>query len=174
MTNVRTCVHEDSNEYTLQIEMHDEHAVTLVVPKNGDKPRVTLRTGTGEHDFRDETPNRFKAWAEVVNHTEEKRKVQEWLNIRKEAALNIDPNTAEVFWEYGQTLDPYGVFDLLPEEDCVGRNYFAHKPGSDVCVSFHDLPDDVRDRLWQLHRSKLAFHLNFSGMDDRRSRSGSP
>ena len=31
---------------------------------------------------------------------------EEWLAARKEAALRIDPETAEVFWEHGQTLDP--------------------------------------------------------------------
>jgi hypothetical protein len=65
----------------------------------------------------------------------EKAKVEEWLAVRKEAALKIDPETAEVFWNYGQTLDPYGVLDEweLPEEfHQVGREYWARSPGSDI------------------------------------------
>ena len=72
---------------------------------------------------------------------------EQYLAVRKEAALKIDPETAEVFWEHGQVLDPYGLYDLTDEEDNIGRNYFARSPGS-VWVSFHDLPDAVRDRLW--------------------------
>ena len=29
--------------------------------------------------------------------------------------------------------DPYGVEDLSEEYQCIGRNYFARLPGSDVC-----------------------------------------
>ena len=48
--------------------------------------------------------------------------VEKWLAIRKEAGLTIDPETAEVFWNYGQIMDPYNVISDLPEEcHCVGR-----------------------------------------------------
>jgi hypothetical protein len=81
----------------------------------------------------------------------------EWLAIRKEAALKIDPATAEVFWKYGSIRDPYGVLNLGPdEEDNVGRNYFARSPGG-VWVLFNDLPDATRDALWKKHESDLAF-----------------
>ena len=53
-----------------------------------------------------------------------------------------------MFWECGQVCDPYGLYDLTDEEDCIGRNYFARSPGSNVWVCFDDLPDAVRDRLW--------------------------
>jgi hypothetical protein len=82
---------------------------------------------------------------------------EQWLAIRKEAALHIDPETAEVEWSYGQTLDPYGVDPDLPEEyHCIGRNYFARAPGSDVWVEFGDLPNPVRDALWKKRGHKLA------------------
>ena len=80
-----------------------------------------------------------------------------WLASRQEAGLKIDPETAEVEWTYAQTLDPYGVYPLLPEEYCVGREYFARSPGSDVWVWFGDLPDAIRSALWEKHKSKLAF-----------------
>ena len=83
---------------------------------------------------------------------------EQWLAIRKEAGLRIDPDTAEVEWDYAQTLDPYGVHPNLPEE-CrqVGRAYFARSPECDTWVWFGDLPGETRRRLWETHRSKLAF-----------------
>jgi hypothetical protein len=84
--------------------------------------------------------------------------VEQWLASRKEAGLKIEPETAEVCWEYAQVADPYGVRSDLPEEcQQVGRAYFARSPGSDIWVHFHDLPDDTRNALWERHRSTLAF-----------------
>ena len=73
---------------------------------------------------------------------------EQWLAIRKEAAVKIDPETAEVFWKYGSVCDPYGLYDLTGEEDNIGRNYFARSPQSKVWVEFGDLPAPTRDRLW--------------------------
>ena len=76
--------------------------------------------------------------------------IKKWLEIRKEAGLKIDPETAEVDWTYAQTLDPYGVDPELPEEyQQVGREYFARSPGSDVWVNFGDLPKGTSDALWR-------------------------
>jgi hypothetical protein len=75
--------------------------------------------------------------------------VEQWRAIRKEAGLKIDAETAEVYWIYAQTLDPYGIDPDFPEEyDQVGREYFARSPGSDIWVWFGDLPDATRDALW--------------------------
>jgi hypothetical protein len=83
---------------------------------------------------------------------------EQWLAVRKEAALKVNPETAEVEWTYAQTLDPYVVDPELPEErQQVGREYFARSPGSDVWVWFADLPDTTRDALWRKHKSRLAF-----------------
>jgi hypothetical protein len=73
-----------------------------------------------------------------------------WLAIRKEAAFEIDPETAVVTWWYVEILDPYGVDPNLPKE-ChqIGRVYFARSSGSDVWISFYDLPDAVCKRLWE-------------------------
>ena len=69
--------------------------------------------------------------------------MEQWLVVRKEAGLKINPKTAEVD---AQTLDPYGVYPDLPEEcQQVGREYFARSPGSDIWVHFHDLPEETRD-----------------------------
>jgi len=87
----------------------------------------------------------------------EKAEDQRWRAIRKEAGLKIEPETAEVTCSYEQTLDPYGIKDEweLPEEfDSVGREYFARSPGSEIWVSFDDLPEGVSRRIWEKHRSR--------------------
>jgi hypothetical protein len=97
----------------------------------------------------------------------EKAEIEQWLAIRKEAGLKIDPETAEVDWSYGQTLDPYGVLDewKLPEEfHQIGREYWARAPGSDVWVSFSDLPKTVKETIWARHRSRIAFPAGLEGM----------
>jgi hypothetical protein len=81
---------------------------------------------------------------EMVIRTQEQH---EFLLIRKEAGLKIDPATAEVTWHHVQILDPYGIFDLSPEEDCVGAVMFARAPDSDVWVSADELPSATVDAL---------------------------
>ena len=87
----------------------------------------------------------------------EQMTVEQWLAIRKEAALQIDPGTAEVDWTYVEISDPYGVHPDRLKDGCFGRGYFARSPGSDVWVSFYDLPQKVRDALWERHKSELGF-----------------
>jgi hypothetical protein len=84
-----------------------------------------------------------------------------WLAIRKRAALKINPTTAEVDWRYGAVFDPYEIkLNGLPEELRVaGRVHFARSPGSPIWVSFDDLPDAVRDALWEKHGDKLALRI---------------
>jgi hypothetical protein len=57
--------------------------------------------------------------------------LSEFYLMRKKAGLAIDPLTAEVFWTYGQTMDPYGIDPNLPEEyPQIGRQYFSRSPES--------------------------------------------
>ncbi len=94
--------------------------------------------------------------------------VEEWKAWRKAAGLHVDPETAEVRWDYRQVGDPYGVYAEIPEEfDCVGRAYFARSPGMDVWIEFGDLPNTTSDALWERHKSQLAFPagLDFAFMD---------
>lgn len=82
---------------------------------------------------------------------EDRMTKEEFLASREAAGLRIDPHSADVevtFW-WAQVLDPYGVQDLTPEENCVGRSYFACSPDSGGWVSFYDLPDQTRDELWR-------------------------
>ena len=90
----------------------------------------------------------------VENHLS----VDQWLKIRKEAGSKIDPENAEVWWCYAQTLDPYGIDPDLPEEcQQIGKEYFARSPEADIWVWFRDLSEGVREKLWEIHRSELAF-----------------
>jgi hypothetical protein len=89
----------------------------------------------------------------------EKAEIERWLAIRKEEAVKIDPEIAEVNWWYPQTLNPYGVLDEweLPEElNQVGREYFARAPGSDIWVWFGDLPEQTAERLRQRGQSAVV------------------
>jgi hypothetical protein len=51
--------------------------------------------------------------------THDQVSVEEWLAIRTEAGLTIDPRAAEVMWTYANTIDPYGVHTDLPIRACV-------------------------------------------------------
>jgi hypothetical protein len=44
-------------------------------------------------------------------------KLEKQQALRKEAGAKIDPNTADVWFRWGVTIDPYGDYDdLRPEE----------------------------------------------------------
>jgi hypothetical protein len=70
---------------------------------------------------------------------------ERWLAVRREAAAKLDPETAEVTFNWGDICDPY---ELRAEDKdaCCGRNYYARSPGG-VWVSFDDLPAAVTIRL---------------------------
>ena len=97
-----------------------------------------------------------------ANTIEDQLTVEQWLQIRKEEGPRIDPETAQVMWWYAQTLDPYGVYPDIPEEcNCVGREYFARTPGSDIWVCFGDLPDETRETLWKIYTSTYICPVDF-------------
>jgi hypothetical protein len=92
-----------------------------------------------------------------VEKTSAEMELEEWLAIRKEAGLKINPETAEVHCCYALTLDPYGVYPELPEEyQQVERTYFARSPGSDIWVEFGDLPQATVDALCERHSGKTT------------------
>jgi hypothetical protein len=96
----------------------------------------------------------------------ERAEDERWLAIRKEEGLKINPETAEVEWNYGLTCNPYGILDEWewPEEfHQVGREYFARSPGSDIWVHSNDLPDATCKALWKRHSGQLAFP---AGLED--------
>jgi excisionase family DNA binding protein len=82
----------------------------------------------------------------------------QWLAWRAAAGRVVDPQTAEVMWDYRLTVDPYGVVDEIPEEyQQVGRQYFARAPGTSVWIAFGDLPEQTRNALWAKYQAELAF-----------------
>jgi hypothetical protein len=85
-------------------------------------------------------------------------------SLRKAVGLHIDPETAEVWWTYAETTDPYGDYPPLPDEyQSVGRAYFARSPGNHLWIEFGDMPESTRTNLWERHKSKLAFPAGVSG-----------
>jgi hypothetical protein len=87
--------------------------------------------------------------------------------LRKAVGRHIDPETAEVYWGYAQIFDPYGDgFDIPEEAQQVGREYFARSPGTNVWISFGDLPRGTTDRLWKKHSAKLAFPAGLEAVFD--------
>jgi hypothetical protein len=98
-----------------------------------------------------EMPDSPKSEVEPLGSTtrvmseEERENVRE---VRRQAGLLIDPSTAEVTCWFTQVMDPYGIEPDLPEEyQCIGREYFARAPESDIWVCFDDLPKPCRDAL---------------------------
>jgi hypothetical protein len=76
------------------------------------------------------------------------------MDERRAAGKLIDPATAEIEWRYAQTLDPYGDgLELTPEEQQVGREYFARDPGSDIWVNTGDLPEATCEAIWKRFES---------------------
>jgi hypothetical protein len=66
----------------------------------------------------DEYRAHMKARASATSAELEEMKITEqWLAIRKEEGLKINPDTAEVYGEYGFPVDPYGVYTDLCEEE---------------------------------------------------------
>lgn len=101
----------------------------------------------------------------IMSEEEERENFRE---IRRQAGMMIDPNTANVDWWYIQVMDPYGIDPELPEElQCVGRGYFARYPESDIWVHFDDLPDAARDALWEKHERNLVFPAGLSVATER-------
>jgi hypothetical protein len=89
--------------------------------------------------------NRVKITAEERN---------DFMAVRKEAGLKIDPATAEVDCSRGNYFDPYGIIGHknLPLEcqDDWTKLYWARSPGSDIWVEFGDLPDETSTELTKL------------------------
>jgi len=79
--------------------------------------------------------------------------VDHFLASRAADGLKIEPATSEVDWAWAQVLDPYGIHTLCPEEQCVGRMYYAISPESGMRVWFGDLPAATRKTLWERIKS---------------------
>jgi hypothetical protein len=87
--------------------------------------------------------------------------------LRKEVGRHMDPETAEVLWDIGQIMDPYGdEGPNLPKElQQGGDNYFVRSPGSDLWICFTDLPEATVKYLWANQKFQKAEE---EGMRSRR------
>jgi hypothetical protein len=84
--------------------------------------------------------------------------IEQFLANRRAEGLRIDPATAKARWTWARVLDPYGIFTLGAEEECVGRMYYAISPESGMRVWFGDLPDTTEKALWERIKSgQLSF-----------------
>jgi hypothetical protein len=147
-------------------ELHKQKAALVELQKRTSQVESSASTSVIEALF-PEVPVKKKTAAE-------KAEIEEWLAIRKKEALKIDAETAEVEWCYGETLDPYGAMEEweLPQS-CIGREYFARAPGSDIWVWFGDLPDETRGKLCKRHSRKLAFPAGLEGLPGTSEDAGS-
>jgi hypothetical protein len=60
----------------------------------------------------------IKQWEHTVdlkNQKDPQHEIEEWLALRKEAGRHIDPETAELDWDYGEVMDSYGIDPNLPQ-----------------------------------------------------------
>jgi hypothetical protein len=55
-------VHENAEALRLQIELGNDHAVTLTCLKFDQSGGAVLWTGSGEHDFSNDTVESFRRW----------------------------------------------------------------------------------------------------------------
>ena len=103
-----------------------------------------------------------------VEKTSAARELEQWLAVRKEAGLKIDPEDGRSRLDVRADTRSLWVGPELPEEyQQVGREYFARSPGSDIWVWFGDLPEATRDALWEKHKRKLAFPAGLPSCSDR-------
>lgn len=99
------------------------------------------------------------AWDTVTALLRKRNAELDRLNAeRKAEGRLIDPQTAEVTWQYGEIIDPYGDDGLFlaDKERQIGRVYFARDPQRRYWVAFQDLPPLTAAALWQEGQAKLA------------------
>jgi hypothetical protein len=100
-----------------------------------------------------------------------KKEVEQWLALRDEAGLKIDPETAEVSWKHASALDAYGIYPDLPRDyEQIRPAFFARSPGSDIWVHFRDLPHETREALWERHKTELALSAGHTAVEEERER----
>jgi hypothetical protein len=142
-------------------QLHQEKSALVELQKRADRSGCPGSTAVIEALFPDILVKKKTA--------SEKAEVEQWLAIRKEAALKIDPETAEVDWGYGLTWTPIASAtngNFRKNSIQVGRQRWGGPPGNDLWVHFSDLPAGVEEKLWTKHCSRIAFPAGLEGMPD--------
>jgi hypothetical protein len=149
-------------------------ACSLVDPRHRSKVAIAPRVNKSR------AQNRLRAWkpklfqaiyiepgsvderrSEKQEHSmfddETQERIDRFMKVRVNEGLKIDPETAEVDFQWVDLVDPYGICPYdANSESCIGRCYFARAPGSDIWVAFYDLPKSTRDALWNKDLRSLA------------------
>jgi hypothetical protein len=120
-----------------------------------------------------------KKWFEIVENGGPTKVSQfphdaaDWLAVRKAEAAKIDPDLAEVYWDYGKYADPYHLYPNMPDwaldtddrdDQCCGNSqcedplctyrtiYFVRNPYSETMVHTGDLCEGLNTALFnRLH-----------------------
>ncbi len=112
------------------------------------KDEIDRYLSTCEQYFADDDPY----WRSASNGNAEElegMEIREWLAIRREEALKIDPENVEMCRHYRYNGDPYFVDPNCPEEWCyLDKAYFVSTHGSEMWVWDGDLPEETRKRIW--------------------------
>jgi hypothetical protein len=85
-----------------------------------------------EHQNEITNPNSTRSSEKISRWAGDKRR-RKMAATKKQAALDIDPETAKVFWDYRYMHDPYGIVAAPAQEyderyGWVMREYFAWSP----------------------------------------------
>jgi hypothetical protein len=83
---------------------------------------------------------------------------QRWLAVRQEEAVRINPDTAEVWMDYGRCSDPYNLYPEMPDwalfacdrgacDGQLNELYFVRRPLGKVWVWVGSLSEEVRNAL---------------------------
>jgi hypothetical protein len=93
--------------------------------------------------------------SKVLDLPEEAKK---WLSIREAEASRIDPDAAEVRYDYGRCSDPYNFYPEMPDwaldthdrgacDGQLNELYFVRRPLGNVWVWIGSLSEEVRNAL---------------------------
>jgi hypothetical protein len=74
--------------------------------------------------------------------------VERVLAERKAEGLTIDPANCEKFRLYVELMDPYGLFEAVPEQwSCISKAWFVRSLPDGYWVYANDLPKGTREAL---------------------------
>jgi hypothetical protein len=90
-----------------------------------------------------------------------RKALEAWLANRKEAGRAFDIETCELGRWYAYDLDPYGVSQLSPEEQQIGKNRFVRSSESRGWVHESDLPSDKFNEMYDRIEREADTYENY-------------
>ena len=119
-----------------------------------ENPEVRYETATSTNAVTGEAVEIKLKYKKCVRPDGSTAEPKEFIEMIREASINIDPEAAEVMEMAVQAMDPYSVFEVPDEWYCVGNEYFARSPGG-AWVWFGDLPEATAMSLCANDRRNL-------------------